>query len=703
MNAVRLVLAVWAISVLHVGSAFAQSAEIRAVTAWRLQFTYEITSALRAGGQQFDYRVTASGNGVLEPDGEGRVGFSGAPNITVSIDYMGSAIDGQGCGLVEQLTASGAPNCENPTSLELGSNGFELDLRCHRMPVTHSFSWQGSCGEQFPYPTDGAPIVDWPWLAQDVSFDGGTVKLLFPYPASGVSMGGRDGNQLMGFLAPLFTAIATGTPTPLDYTFQFTLTPAEEEDLTLEIDSASYARWRPSAALPNAAGAPLDVTAKLVSSTGRPPSLRIAEVIWELKNTSREPGIAMNFPSAAMDDELDLRFADDGAHVIEDDAQRAVRSNPDGFTDTVRIEPYDWGGWSQLSVTAVLQGGRRIVGKVRGAAEDGLRVPKRGAGSWVADDWKQTTGVTGLADASDADALPAGDGTPGDGLTLYQEYRGFYVGDRHVTGDPKRKDLFVNNLAKGAATAGIARFGRVSGLKVHGELTPQQMTMARVVNGNRRDGPSVTDQHAIIIEVIAAQSGYAAARGGPGNPKTISSVQLMGDWATLDGDYLSKIVAHELFHTVNVYHHGETDEEVTWRDAMGVLVERRRGGPAAGAAIRVLGENGVDATRLMLARLQRMPGLAEDFWLGVTGGQQSGHHDCVMRYNNAETYVSMASASDRYLITQPMGSGLCMSPDGTGPNAPAHRPQSRFGAASAGRGSCRAQLLVTDAVAAPGR
>lgn len=685
-------------------AAFGQSAELRAVSAWRLQFTYAIDSRLEAGGQQFEYRVTANGTGVLERPADNPTGlsFRGAPDMVVTVDYSGAAIDEQGCGLVERLTSSGPPSCELPTSLQLTSSGFEFELRCPRRPVVHTFEWQGACGELFPYPVDGDAIVDWPWLAQDVVFDSQNVRRVFPYPASGTVLAGRDEANLAGFLAPLFTAIAMGTPTPLDYRFDFTLTPATTEELTLELESAAYDRWRPSAAIPSGAGAPLAVTARVVSSTGRPPAVPVAQFVWQLEDTSSEPGVAMNFPLDAADDEPDLRFADaDGAHLVEDRGQRSSLSSPEGFSDTVRIEPFDWGGWSKLTVTAVLVDGRRLVGKPRGASEPGMRIPKRSTTSLVADRWKSDRGVANRSDDADDEDRPAGDGTPGDGLTLYQEYRGFYVGDAHVTGDPRKKDLFVRNRAAGAATGGIARFTRHSGLAVHSELTEAQLSASRIVNGNRRAGPTVTSQHAVIIEVRAGQTGFAAAVGGPGNPKTISHVALMGDWNTLDGLYLSKIVAHELFHTVNVYHHGEIDEVVAWQDTMGTLTERRSLGPAT--PIRVLREDGVDVTDVILDHLQALPNKRRDVWLGVDHGQQSGFDNCVMRYNNASAYTSRADPGVRYYIGQQMGSALCATAEGTGPNAADWRPQSRFEDASPQRGVCVGQLLVTDAVTAPGR
>jgi len=44
-----------------------------------------------------------------------------------------------------------------------------------------------------------------------------------------------------------------------------------------------------------------------------------------------------------------------------------------------------------------------------------------------------------LADVTDNESDPVADGHPGDGFSLYEEYRGFIIGGQHVEVDPKKK------------------------------------------------------------------------------------------------------------------------------------------------------------------------------------------------------------------------------------------------------------------------
>ena len=66
---------------------------------------------------------------------------------------------------------------------------------------------------------------------------------------------------------------------------------------------------------------------------------------------------------------------------------------------------------------------------MKGEREDGSKIAKAFGGSG--------------ADQDDTDAMPAGDGKPGDGLSRYEEYRGVHVNGQHQRLDPDTKELFV--------------------------------------------------------------------------------------------------------------------------------------------------------------------------------------------------------------------------------------------------------------------
>lgn len=523
-----------------------------------------------------------------------------------------------------------------------------------------------------------------------------------PYPARGLVLAGR-GTREASF--PGVSGLWGPTPA-VSWEYTIDLEPTALDELKLEIEEpAGYARWRPKTTAAAEAGEPLTVTARVVAAAGGQPKTRVEKFEWRLADTSREPGVAMNFPVGAQDTRFDLELDATGLHFsLSEEKQKLERAVRDGFSDTVKVVPFDWGGWSTLEVTAILADGRRLTGKVKGRDEVGLRVPKRAAGSRIADGWKEKPGARG-SDHSDEDRAPVGDGTKGDGFTLYQEYRGFYHAGEHLEGDPGKKELFIRVRNAGIAIAGIQKFARLTQLAVHYQLQQAEMPASRVMNANRARGPHVADQHGVIVQVNPALKGLARAVGGPGNPGTITSVDLMSDAAARDPGWLKSTVAHELGHCVNLWHHGEADDEVVWHVDQGVLRERGAGGGGAGVPISVMDENGSDQTALWVGIVSGADGGVLQLWRGRDQGQHSGHDNCIMRYDCAEIYAHRRKPDWRVaLFDEPIGHALCASPQGVGVNRPGRStPIDRYGAAASGRGNCTHQILVNDAMSAPKR
>lgn len=507
----------------------------------------------------------------------------------------------------------------------------------------------------------------------------GTTRIPVPKPA------GWDGSWDVGLLVSWQLEIA-----PSPYRLQ------------IEVP-ANYAKWRPTTTPDAEAGDPLAVTARVVAMDGSEPAVKVAQFEWTLRDTSREPGVALNFPINATDDRYDLELSASGpGFALVDAKQRVLRSEPSGLSDTVQVVPFDWGGWSTVQVTAVLEGGRRLTGRLKGEIEAGLRVPKRAPDSYIADGWKEETGAHG-ADTSDDEKAPVGDGTKGDGLSLYEEYRGFYEAGEHFGGDPKKKDFFIRLKQAGIAIGGVQEFQRATELKVHYKFTGREFPESRIINANRDRGPSVTDQHGVIVQVNKAQKGFYIARGGPGNPKMITTVDLVSDVAAEDPDELRSSVAHELGHCVNIWHHGEADNKVLWVEDSGKLYETLRDGTMP-PTIRVGNEQFDDITSEAIAEAHAEPDKTLIVVMGRDQGQHSGDDHCFMCYDNAQSYKFREGTDLRFwLFDNPIGDSLCKKAAGSGVNEAGRIPQSRYGPARAGRGDCFHQILVTDAVKAPSR
>ncbi|MBC7872499.1 MAG: hypothetical protein H7Y01_00810 [Ferruginibacter sp.] len=197
----------------------------------------------------------------------------------------------------------------------------------------------------------------------------------------------------------------------------------------------------------------------------------------------------------------------------------------------------------------------------------------------------------------DTDQNPAGDNYWGDGLSYYEEYRGFMVKEVHRRTDPSTKDLFVNN----DAGLPLDSFMSAAKIPVH-EITSTQYGPLedgyfeknlkkkakkyniRFVNFNFSIG-HVTNQKGLWLsnEVIPNRGGMSILgetpsetdEGGdnitPAPPnwniavkvdraKIIAQCAKDPNDALVEETKLQQVVAHELCHALNVYHHGEVSD-----------------------------------------------------------------------------------------------------------------------------------------------
>jgi hypothetical protein len=218
------------------------------------------------------------------------------------------------------------------------------------------------------------------------------------------------------------------------------------------------------------------------------------------------------------------------------------------------------------------------------------------------------------------------------------------------------------------------------------------------MNRNFSAGPHRVDQHGVIILVNPTIHGFLRAVGGPGNPKMIRYIEVpakgivtglpLGQEAL---DYWNTSLAHELFHACNVWHHGEESTEVRWTRQPGTETVLENG-----VAVDVRTEADQPAWSEIKVK-------GKDVVLGDPHGLHSGPDTCVMRYDDATGYRSLAEPKVRYIVEEAAGTVLCDGFVGTGVNDSSHTPQSRYGNARNGRGFCRSQILVNDAVTAPRR
>lgn len=369
-------------------------------------------------------------------------------------------------------------------------------------------------------------------------------------------------------------------------TYSYSLHPVGElPKVELVVDSPAYDAWRPEAGPDEKTiGNEIKFDAKLQNPDGSEANVKAVKILFELIDTSREPGIAMNFPVTGAGKDCDLQFSPKSnppdPYILSGTGNQRAETVPGEYTAAaVTVSSFDWGGWSTLRVSAELTDGRHVPGHFRTkSGPTDILLPKRAASSKIAESWRHDVGVAlSLPDNDDSDPGPAGNNNQGDGFTLYEEYRGFYVNGKHIAGDPKKIDFFVRNYIRirADAEAGIALFADLTGAEVHAPLLDTEFDRnKRVMNGNHSQGAHRVDQHGVFLQTQAGLDGgltVLSKKGVRGRPVIVLGVNLqphdsLTGMTTSENVPLSDLahaydraVAHELLHTVGAEHHGEGD------------------------------------------------------------------------------------------------------------------------------------------------
>ena len=519
---------------------------------------------------------------------------------------------------------------------------------------------------------------------------------------------------------------ATGTTKGLngELVLTWTLTPVLEE-LELVIEPADYKTWLPKGDVDDwrNPGNAMFVVAALQTKDGRFPQSRAKRFRFELLEVSTEKGVCMNRPAKSFaNDDPDLRFAAnlnqppvvDYPLAISNGGLTATTADGEYYVVEAAVASYDFGAYGKLKVTAEVNG-QEIVGYLNTdgtKTQQPILIPRRQPNSHIADQWKEDNHVTGKADSADDEEKPAGDGHKGDGLTLYEEYRGFSEGGIHFRANPEKKDFFIGDGIRSVdSILGISKFTYATGLEVHWKMTAPEFDVdlslagpvKTVVNFNH-GAEHVVDQHGILIAQRDVSDGIsrADADNQGGTPAQYQRVWIdpsNPSWQELarpDGSrsfrhWGSANIAHELAHTCAVWHHGEGDPTVVWSNA--TVVEN-------GQTNDVLTESGIPIELRLEGDFGYVAnpipaGYHMSVWIGLRQGQHSGDEDCFMRYTAAYAYPR---GNIRYVVRgeEPSGYGLCNSPKGTGVNDALRMYGSRYDDAAPLRGNCRSQICVND-------
>jgi hypothetical protein len=519
---------------------------------------------------------------------------------------------------------------------------------------------------------------------------------------------------------------------PLELSIEVVISPTPPSEMKMILVPRDYDKWRPLCSdSEDKPGNAFGLDWRVEEKGGNPAQpTRVARVSFSLINTSKLPGVCMNYPivpnSAA---DYDLKFDQTktlpGYHVTSDGQKLTLSMNEvSARKGTLSVDCFDSGATASLVAEAELEDGRVLTAVVEKSEEPQLMIPDFELGvSRIARSWRAKN-APGKSDDADDENIPVGDGQKGDGLTVWEEYRGFWSGGKwDGYCDPLTKDLFVLNEIGGRATHGIELFGSTTGVHIHDNLVEGEIKKDRVMNFNRGGQPHLVDQHCIIIsdggyygigdDGATSEASICNATDGtnfPGPPKNTFSVSILssmldaivpleqvrnGETYFVAGADLT--VAHELAHGVGIRHHGDKDLGARpWyykRLSTGQLITY-----ADGVEVTIRQESTGDIMVPQQLFYKKEPGLIMNVWMGERNGQHAGDEACIMRYDIAVAYRSQSYPDVIYFHGGPeiRGVRLCSSQAGTGVNLPTHDPQPRYFAADKDRGDCIHKFVISD-------
>jgi hypothetical protein len=327
----------------------------------------------------------------------------------------------------------------------------------------------------------------------------------------------------------------------------------------------------------------LQLIAAYVDASGQivPPPGWASSIAFALADTSAFKGIAMNWGD---DTSLDFQLGS----CVHTTIDGCAFDNTD-HTARMALSCRDYGGFTTTSASDQV-------------TVSSFRLPRdgtNGTANWLPDaGWKAdgaSVADAGLLASDDSDSDPGVSAPPstglyGDGLTLFEEFRGFIVSTQHVRTNPTKKDYFATYLQ----TYGVG-FATELPLKLHPIRGPDEYPGAEEFSADRRinanytnsasggDIPGHFDQRGIRWRVdqdyVYGYFGFTYATvSGLAVPNEITQVVVwttshndLGhptrweDFSLPPGPYtsaqiqneISRTIGHELGHTLRVCHRGQ--------------------------------------------------------------------------------------------------------------------------------------------------
>jgi hypothetical protein len=422
------------------------------------------------------------------------------------------------------------------------------------------------------------------------------------------------------------------------------------------------------------------------------------DVDIKLPIISHEPGYCNNYPLNSTDSKPDLRFdktLSRKENIIAGD-QEVKTSDFSGHNFIAFFTSYDYGTFAKMTITVKLKYGDEVAAHFKGDKNTTIRIPKDENDNQVADAWEKKNHIfeNNYSPFWDSEKQKLNgvvvNTHDGDGLALYEEYRGVVSKGVYTQLDPTKKELFVLNEIGNKAESGMDLFAKASGIKVV-ELTDKEIDRYDLVVNMNSDFARGGKQHALrLMEVADSDPGnlgitpnHERTDKPPTSPGDCTDVGINSN-AVFKGNEYAVTIAHEMAHGCGVWHHGGLN-----------LVDPPKPDSIDDSYILYAQDGTVisGATRDAVVKQGILPPIAGP------GGQSSGDMHCLMSYYDQYVWARPAAGGGKVFINvdhadECVQNLFCNSKAGTFLNASTHKPYPVYGNAS--RGDCIHQFQVKD-------